>query len=94
MFFFNLTQYFYLKNIYSILFFCVILTSCSKDNSTFKSENIAIDSVKYWFAKSEKNKTSLKEKIKYLNKVKSIIQNSSNTLSLRELNYDLIKINL
>ena len=79
-----------MKNIYSILFFCVILTSCSKDNSTFKSENIAIDSVKYWFAKSEKNKTSLKEKIKYLNKVKSIIQNSSNTLSLRELNYDLI----
>jgi len=79
-----------LKNIYSILFFCVILTSCSKDNSTFKSENIAIDSVKYWFSKSEKNKTSLKEKIKYLNKVKSIIQNSSNTLSLRELNYDLI----
>ena len=79
-----------MKNIYSILFFCVILTSCSKDNSTFKSENIAIDSVKYWFAKSEKNKTSLKEKIKYLNKVKSIIKNSSNTLSLRELNYDLI----
>ena len=79
-----------MKNIYSILFFCVILTSCSKDNSTFKSENIAIDSVKYWFTKSENNKTSLKEKIKYLNKAKSIIQNSSNTLSLRELNYDLI----
>ena len=68
----------------------MLLISCSKNDSNIESNIPVSDSIKYYFKKYDENKLQNDKKVNYLNKAKSIILSSKNSLVIRELNYDLI----
>ena len=79
-----------MKNIYYIFILFLLISSCSKDKSKSDSKIDLSDSINYYYSKFGKKDLPVKEKIKFLNKITSIIEKSDNSLKLREVNYDLI----
>jgi signal transduction histidine kinase len=79
-----------LKKVYFIFVSILILYSCSKGKGNNELTKPVSDSINYYFREFDKRGLSKEQQIKILNKTTRIIQQSNNSLKLRELNYDLI----
>lgn len=80
-----------MKTKYFIFIYLFLLCSCSKNkNKLIEKKSISADSIKYYLKEFDRNNLSKAEKVKILDNATIIIQNSKNTLQIRELNFDVI----